>query len=398
MRLLNPEESNGLVQAIRQSAQEVLEFERDRVLAEFSLDNKDSALSRMVTELAEKNGQFTGDLTNKIDEVVKEFSLDTDDSALSRLVRKVETAQRTITDEFSLDNESSALSRMSNLLNEATNAINDNLTLDKEGSALSRLRRELVEILAHHEEQSSSFQRDVTSALEAMKARREESLRSTTHGKQFQDVVVDFAQHEAERSGDLATCTGNTTGAVKHCKIGDAVVELGPDCAASGERFVIEAKEDASYDLNKARCEMESARKNREASVGVFVFSTKTAPAGQEAFLRYGNDVFVIWDAEDLSNDVILKAALSLAKALCVRQAKAREAEAADFQAIDCAILALEKEAKRLQKMNTWTETIKSNSGKILEEVRKMTEGLDQQIQVLRDATMGLKHGMDGSD
>src|SRR4029077_2792993 len=192
MRLLDPEESNGLIQAIRHSAEEVLSAERSRVLDEFSLDNKDSALSRMIAELTENNGRLTGDLTTKIDEVVKEFSLDKDDSALSRLVRKVEAAQRTITDEFSLDNEQSALSRMSNLLNHATDAINNNLTLDKEGSALFRLRRELVDILARHEDQASSFQRDVTAALEAMKARREESLRSTAHGKEFQDVVFEF--------------------------------------------------------------------------------------------------------------------------------------------------------------------------------------------------------------
>ncbi len=54
------------------------------------------------------------------------------------------------------------------------------------------------------------------------------------------------------------------------------------------------------------------------ASVGVFVFSKNTAPANQEPLLRYGNDIFVIWDAEDMNNDVILKSALSLAKALCV--------------------------------------------------------------------------------
>jgi hypothetical protein len=284
---------------------------------------------------------------------------------------------------------------MSNLLGEAADAITNNLSLDKEGSALSRLRREVIEILSRHEQQAASFQRDVTSALEAMKARREESLRSTAHGKQFQDVVFEFAQREAERSGDLATCTGNTTGAIKHCKVGDAIFELGPECAAAGEKFVIEAKEDASYDLNKARPEIESARKNRQASVGVFVFSRKTSHAGQDPLLRYGNDIFVIWDDEDLNNDVILKAALSLAKALCVREAKARDAEAADFLAVDGAILAIEKEAQRLDKMNTWSETIKSNSGKILEEVRKMREALDQQIQILRGATLGLKEGID---
>src|SRR5207302_9983060 len=128
-------------------------------------------------------------------------------------------------------------------------------------------RHEVIDILDRHEAQAASFQRDVTGALEAMKARREESLRSTAHGKEFQDVVFEFAQREAERSGDIASVCGNTTGAIKHCKVGDAVVELGPDCAAAAEKLVIEAKEDASYDLNKARSEIETARTNREASV-----------------------------------------------------------------------------------------------------------------------------------
>ncbi|MFN2509967.1 MAG: hypothetical protein ABR568_00835 [Pyrinomonadaceae bacterium] len=98
----------------------------------------------------------------------------------------------------------------------------------------------------------------------------------------------------------------------------------------------------------------------------------------------------------ELSNDVILKAAL-FAKALCVRETTAREAEVADFEAIDTPILAIEKESKRLGKITTWTETIKSNSGKILDEVRKMTEGLQEQIQLLRDATDRLRHGIDQS-
>jgi hypothetical protein len=280
---------------------------------------------------------------------------------------------------------------MSSLLHQTTDAINNNLTLDKEGSALARLKRELVEILKSHEERTALFQNDVKSALEAMKARREESLRSTTHGKDFEELVVDFVQREAEKAGDIATATGNETGAIKSCKVGDATVELGPDCIAQGAKFVVEAKEHASYDINKAREEIEKARKNRGASVGVFVFSKKTAPAKQEAFLRYGNDIFVVWDADDIGNDVILKSALCLAKALCVRESKTREAEAADFQAIDNAILVIEKEAKRLESMKTWAETITNNSGKMLDEIRKMGAALDRQMQILREAVAGLK-------
>ncbi len=391
MRLLDSRESDSLVQTLQDSTEQMLSAERARILSEFSLDNKDGALTRLISEITEENGKLKGEFAERIEGVVSEFSLDRSDSALSRLVRKVEDAQRAIAEQFSLDNDCSALSRMSNLLNQATNAINNNLTLDREEAALARLRRELLDILKRHEDQASTFQTEVTAALEGMKARREEASRTTTHGHQFEDVVVGFVEHQAARAGDLTIATGNTTGEIKYCKVGDAVVELGPDCAAAGERFVVEAKEDNSFDLNRARAEIETARKNRQASVGLFVFSKKTAPLGQETFFRMGNDIFVVWNAEDLNDDVLLKAALSLAKALCVREARVRCAEAADFQAIDAAILVIETETTRLASMKTWTETIKSNGGKLLDEIRKMTDGLEAQLAALKEAVGGLK-------
>jgi hypothetical protein len=197
---------------------------------------------------------------------------------------------------------------MTGLLQEATDAINTNLTLDEEGSGLARLRRELIEILSRHENRANSFQTEVTAALEAMKARRQEALRSTTHGRDFEDVTVEFVQREAQRSNDIPSATGATTGNIKWSKVGDAVVELGSECAAAGEKFVVEAKEDATYDISKARTEIETARQNRGAVAGLFIFSRKTAPVGQEALMRHGNDVFVIWDAEDTRSDVNLKA------------------------------------------------------------------------------------------
>lgn len=391
MKLLDPAESKGLVNALRYSTEEVLQIERNRILAEFSLDNKNSALSRLVAELSEENGRLRTDLENRIDEVTQEFSLDRDDSALSRLVSKVERAQATIAREFSLDNGDSALSRLSHLLDEATGAINNNLTLDKDGSALSLLRRELVDILQRHENQASSFQQEVTNALEAIKARREESLRSTTHGREFEELVVEFVQREAQRGGDVVATISNTSGEIRYCKVGDAVVELGPDCSASGQKFVVEAKENASYDLNRARTEIETARKNRGAPVGLFVFSRKAAPACQDHLLRYGDDIFVIWDAEDPQDDVVLKAALSLAKALCIREATMRRDQTADFETLDTSILKIEREAKRLSSMKTWTQTISSNSEKILREIQKMEGNLEKGLAELKEALTGLR-------
>ena len=41
--------------------------------------------------------------------------------------------------------------------------------------------------------------------------------------------------------------------------------------------------------------------------------------------------------------------------------------------------------------MRTWTETIQSHSGNILEEIRKMTNSLERQIAVLRESVETLK-------
>lgn len=391
MKLLNPQESSGLVSSMRLAVGEVVSAERDRILSEFSLNNDQGALKRLVGELTLANGKLRTDLATEIGNVVQEFSLDDDGSALSRLVRRVETAEETITKEFSLDQQGSALSRLSTVINGAKEAIDANLTLDTEDSALSRLKREIVNILSAHEQKEEAFQSSVKAALEGIKVQRDEAARSTTHGHDFENVAADFIQKELKKSGDVVSRTGTTVGAIKNCKKGDLVVELSDDCVAAGARFVIEAKEDKSYTLPAARSEIETARKNREACVGLFVFSQKIAPEGMQALVRYGDDVFVVWDAEKIESDAILRAGLSLAKALCVRQAKAKQAEEGNWDDIDAAILSLEKEANRLDKMKTMTETIQSHSGKILEEVRKLGEGLEKQIEILRESVEALK-------
>jgi hypothetical protein len=241
MKVLDPQEATGIVNKLRESITETLESERNRILSEFSLDNKDGAMTRLVAEITSKDGDLQRSLAEKIDKAIGEFSLDDDNSALSRLVRKVEVAQLTISQEFSLDNETSALSRMSQVMQKATEAIDNNLTLDKEHSALARLRRELVEVLKKHEAQANAFQSDVKSALAEIKTKREDAARSTIKGRDFEAAVWEFVQSEAQRVGDVPEQTGTIPGATRACKVGDCVITLGEDCAAAGERIVLEA-------------------------------------------------------------------------------------------------------------------------------------------------------------
>ena len=362
MKMLDPDQSKGLLAILRQSVDEQLKQQRDDVLGQFSLDNEESALSRLVRELTNRQGELSQNFKTKIDEVVKEFSLDQEDSALSRLVRNVDRAQRTITSEFSLDHEH---------------------------SALARLKRELVGLLKEQHENNRKFQEQVTGALQAMSARKQEADKSTRHGLDFEDALFEFVQVAAHQAGDVATHTGHTTGLIKSCKVGDCIVELGPDSAAAGARIVLEAKENASYQLAKAREEMHTARKNRGGQIGVFVFSAKTAPAGLESLARFGDDICVVWDAEDSSTDVYLKAALTLAKALCVRTGQARAAaEHLDFAAMDAAILDIEKRAGMLDDIHKSAQAIGNHADKIVSRVTSTRRAMEKQLKVLQEATL----------
>lgn len=364
MKLLSPTESQGLLVALKNTVEAQLTNQRDHVLKEFSLDNKDGALARMIGELTNSHGQLTEALEKKIGVVISEFSLDKEDSALNRLVRNVDRAQSTITREFSLDDDA---------------------------SALARLRRELLSLLKEQTQTNSQFQEEVKVALGKMMARREEAQRSTQHGLAFEEAVCSFLEFQAQASGDIATRVGQTTGLIKNSKVGDCLIELSPDSAAAGAKIVVEAKEHADYNLAKARAEIETARKNRDAQVGLFVYSKRCAPESLEDVCRHGCDVFVVWDPEDASTNLHLKVGLTLARAMCIRVEKQQQARAADFEAISAAILEIEKQSQLLGETSKHGETIKNGAEKILDRVRITRKSLERQIEILNERIGDLK-------
>jgi hypothetical protein len=97
-------------------------------------------------------------------------------------------------------------------------------------------------------------------------------------------------------------------------------------------------KEDASYDLRRSLDEISTARANRKADVGLFIHSRRTAPNGLKRLARYGNDVVVVWDADDEGIDAYLSAGLMICKALGVRNAATNDEIAADIDLLEKAI------------------------------------------------------------
>ena len=390
-KMLSPTESHGIRAQVETTINEALADQRRLVLQEFSLDSKESALSRLIQEMQMIYGQLKSDFSGETERIRNEFSLDKSDSALSRLVAKVEAAQRIISDQFSRDNEQSAMNRISKLLGDTNATIDKNLTLDDEQSSLARLKRELQGAIEGLIQKNSEFHTDVRETLARLDARRDEAARSTRHGATFEEQLGSLLATESQRLGDVYQATGNSTGTIKNCKKGDHVIQLGPESPAPGVCIVWEAKEDQSYALKDALAELDGSRKNRDAQVGVFVFSQKTAPEGVTAFGRYGNDIVAVWDADDPISDVFIKAAYSVGRALVIRQKEvaAKAGEAAEQ--IDRAVRAVERHVKQLEEIETWAGTAKSSGEKILERAKRMREDLVAEVHRLDENLTALR-------
>ena len=364
LALLAPGESNQLLAAMRSTVDGVLQVERAAILSQFSLDDPQSALARLVRELKDNHGNLTDALATRMESVVGEFSLDKPDSALSRLVGRVEAAQTSITREFSLDNAE---------------------------SALSRLRNEVQTQLATLTEAQQAFQKEVVGLLSSMAARKEAEARSTTHGAVFEEAVGEQLRALGGPAGDVVEDCGTTTGLIRASKVGDFVVTLGPDSAAAGARIVVEAKESGSYDLRETLDEADVARRNRGADFCLFVHSARTARADFGPLSKYGNDVIVVWDPGDPSTDVVFHAGYLTAKALSLRAAQRSQSEAASFLKIDKAIEGIRKQLDGFGEIKTSSETIGNAANNILDRVRIMREAIEKQVAVLAEQVAAVK-------
>jgi hypothetical protein len=361
-RMLAPEDASGVRAQIERTVAEALRAQSEQMLQQFSLDHKDSALARLVAELTTAHDAASTNMQQQVRAVVGEFSLDRPDSALSRLVGRVEAAQKRISDEFSLDNQTSALTK-------------------------------LTALLASLQQRQTEFAANVQAQIATLTAQRAERARGTRHGEEFEAAVGGVLAAEAQRVGDIYEATGARPGLIKGNKVGDHVVTLGPDSSAPGTAIVFEAKQSKSVELKAALAEIDVARKNRQAQVGVFVYSARIAPASIETFTRYGESIVVSWDPENPQLDWVLRAAYSVARALVIRQRAADADSAAAVHEIEATVRAIEKHVKRIADIKRFAETTVCAGEKIVREADKMAKELEAQIEALDDQIAALRHG-----
>jgi hypothetical protein len=341
-KLLSPTDANGLRAQLASTVESALAEQRRDFLREFSLDHKESALSRLVSQ-------------------------------------------------FSLDDDASAMSRLSKMVLAATEQIGKNLTLDDDASALSRLKRELQQTIDRLVRENVEFQAQVREALARLETRKKFEAGTPRHGLEFESRLGELLAAEAQRTGDVFDATGDVPGLIKNCKVGDYVVALGVESAAAHGRVVWEAKDKRGVSLRAALEEIDEARRNRQAQVGVFVYSSQSAPESLGVLHRQGQDIVVVWDAEDPAAEVVVRSAYSLARALVVRERRSDESSHAAIVEIERSVRGIEKQIVYLDDVRRWAETVKGHGEKIIDrsarmaaELQRDVDRLDAQLSALR--------------
>ncbi|MCA8915636.1 MAG: hypothetical protein KDB90_09515, partial [Planctomycetes bacterium] len=353
MKYLSADQQNGLVQTITRVAQERLEEQSTKVLGEFSLDNPDGALKRLITQIE----------TN-----------------------------------FNPDDPKTALGVLKKALGETQDQIRKDLSLDADGSALSNLHGKLKAQIEDLVAKQTKFQNDVTSVLAELRGAKKERAVSPSGGFDFEALSGDALRNRMH-SDELFESVGETTGLVPRSKIGDHVQTLGADSAAPGAKVVYECKRAENYTLAKALAELDEARKNRGAEVGVFVLAASSVRGNAKmqaefprALTRQGNDIIAIWDPEDDNSDVNLDAAVTLARAYAVRERSDEDAAAdVDWEAVDKAIHGVERQIEYIDDLNTWTGNITRDADKIADRLGKMKKDLNRELERLTEQIENLR-------
>jgi len=191
---------------------------------------------------------------------------------------------------------------------------------------------------------------------------------------------VSELRRRVARAGDTFEATGSRVGRIKNNKKGDGVIELGPEHTAASSRIVVEAKHREGFSVPRAREELRQARKNRDAEVGMFVFSAKTAPAGLEPLTRYGDDIVLVWDGDDPATDVVLDAGLAVSRAISIARAPVTDEDEPDLEAMDRAVHNIGKRVYNLAKVRKMAVSVSKNGSEIVKRVDLDRKALEEDL------------------
>lgn len=354
MKHLDPDNKQGLVETITRIAEARLEAQSKKVLGEFDLNNEQGALKRLISQIE----------TN-----------------------------------FNPENPKAALGVLKAALTKTQEQIRTDLSMDVPSSALSNLHAQLKKQIDQLAQNQSKFQTEVATVLAEVRGAKAERAVSPSGGFDFEQAVGDVLRERVTALGDLFESVGEQTGNVPRSKVGDHVQTLGAESAAAGVKVVYECKRADNYSLGKALAELDEARRNRAAEVGVFVLAASSVRGSarmqsefSHVISRHGNDIVAVWDESDPGQAVVVDAVVTLARALAVRDASNGSSESeTDWDALDKALNDVQRQIDYFEEMSGWCSNIKRDAKKIEDRLGLVEEALKRDLSRLNHELEALR-------
>ena len=221
------------------------------------------------------------------------------------------------------------------------------------------------------------------------RGRQVESEKGTSKGNIFETNLYNRVAEMANNLEDVPENTHGTPGTIRNCKVGDYVITLGENCGAPNHRIVIEAKKARKYNREKAINELNIAKKNRQADIGIFVFAKGYAPVEMGDFCRVGHDFFVTADEQAINSGeilVFLDAAYKIVRSMIVASVRVKT-EQIDWTKVRRTIESTIELVNHLSDLSTKAKTIQNSAESIQKTVDnlrpQMKEKLDEVLQMV---------------
>jgi hypothetical protein len=214
----------------------------------------------------------------------------------------------------------------------------------------------------------------LTAIEAAAAARAGERARSSAKGADFEAVVEDLLTDSLRGTDHLVERTSDAAGDVLRSKKGDFVVTLDPETTRGATlRIVVECK-DRAVPMRAIRDELAEARRNRDAAIGLVVFSMAQAPAGIAPFDVRMGDVYCAIDPQ-APDPATLDAALRLARLLALGTVR-RQGSAVDAGAVHEALERVRAELDALRALKTKLTAIASAAHAVGSGLDVLREGI----------------------
>lgn len=370
LKRLSPTDQQGIVHVLEKRIGEALEKNSAAMAKALDPLAEDGAVSRLLRALRTDLEKADADRTKQLAAVTKALDANDEASLLSRLMRETHSARLAVSHAMNPDEPGSPLALLKGSLT----------------TLLETQAKTQAEALAAAEERQQKLDHFIRDSVVRLEERRRGNARSARGGNTFQDNGLNFIRQAVVGAPVIVDNVGGIVGTRPGSKVGDQVLRFGDESVFAGAALVVEMKHDASYTVSKALAELDVARSNRNAQVGLFVMARSHAPAGFPLLARYGQDILLTWDDEDDSTDPYLHAGVILSLGLASRQR--RPAEDSDIKALADVEHRIHQELKRHKTMKKLAERIRKDAEELGDELRK---GSDKLGLLLRNAKATLK-------